>query len=129
MARSVAEFRAAWARRLPQLPCPVKFEQDRVWCRSTESKRSKEIWEQYDIPQTAPEIWPIIEAEALRKESAFKANGTNFEAVVFREDEDGNYFTEPVKWLRRWISASERSHPAADASNRANGAVVALELR
>ena len=97
MAQVVAEFRAAWERRLPQLRCPVKFEQDRVWLRSTESKRGKEIWEPHYIPQTAPEIWPIIEAEALRKESTFKVNGTALEAVVFREDEDGNYCTEQLK--------------------------------
>ena len=97
MAHRVAEFCAAWERGLPQLPCPVKFEQDRVWCRSAESTRSKEIWEQDCIPQTAPEIWPIIEAEALGKESTFKLNGTTLDAVVFREDEDGSYYTEQLK--------------------------------
>jgi hypothetical protein len=69
MAQSVAEFRAAWARRLPQLPCPVKFDHDRVWCRSAESKPGKEIWDQEHVPQTAPEIWPLIDAETLGKKS------------------------------------------------------------
>lgn len=97
MAPAVAEFRAAWARRLPQLPCPVKFEQDRVWCRSAESKPGKEKWEQDDIPHAAVEIWPNIEAEALGKEPTVKANGPSLDAVVFREDEDGNYYTEQLK--------------------------------
>lgn len=96
MARAVGKFRAAWARRLPQLPCPVKFEQDRVWCRSAESKRSEEIWDQDHVPQTAPEIWPAIEAEALGKESSTTKNVPTLSAVVFREDEEGNCYTEPL---------------------------------
>lgn len=97
MARVVGEFRAAWLRRLPQLPCPVKFDQDRVWCRSAESNRSEEIWEQDYIPQTAPEIWPLIEAEALGKESSPGKNRPTLSAIVFREDEAGNCYTEPLK--------------------------------
>jgi hypothetical protein len=97
MAQAVGEFRAAWARRIPQLPCPVKFDQDRVWCRLAESKRSEEIWEQDVFPQTTPEIWPLIEAEALGNESSPKESRTTLRAVVFREDEDGNFYTEPFK--------------------------------
>jgi hypothetical protein len=97
MAHKVAQFRAAWAQRLPHLPCPVKCEQHCVWCRSAESKRGREIWELDYASQTAPEIWPLIEAEALGKESTAKIDGTALEAVVSREDEDGNYYTEPVK--------------------------------
>jgi len=97
MAKAVGEFRAAWARRLPQLPCPVKFGQDRVWCRSAESKPGKELWEQDEFPQTTPEIWPLIEAEALGKDSSPKESRTTLRAVVLREDEDANFYTEPFK--------------------------------
>ena len=97
MARAVGEFRAAWAQRLPQLPCPVKFEQDRVWCRSAESKRGNEIWEQDEFSRTAPEIWPLIEAEALDVEPSATKNIPTLDAVVFQEDEDGNFYTQPFK--------------------------------
>lgn len=96
MAQLVAEFRAAWGRRLPQLPCPVKFDQDRIWCRSAESKPGKEMWEQDYVPWTAPEIWPLIEAEALGKESSTKSIPT-LGAVVFRQDGHGNFYTEPFE--------------------------------
>ena len=75
----------------------MKSDQERVWCRSAESKPGKEIWEQDEFPQTTLEIWPVIEAEALSMESLPNENRTTLTAIVFREDEAGNYYTEPLK--------------------------------
>jgi hypothetical protein len=62
-----------------------------------ESKRGNEIWEQDEFPRTALEIWPLIEAEALGKESSTTNSRPTLGAVVFREDEDGNFYTQPFK--------------------------------
>ncbi len=86
-------MRAAWARRLPQFPCPVRFEQGRIQLRSGESKRGQEIWEKNRFPSTATEIWPLIEAEALSKDATQAGNRMGMSAIVFRVDEAGNYCT------------------------------------
>jgi hypothetical protein len=102
VAHEVAAFRAAWARRLSQLPCPVKFDQGRVWLRPADSKPREEIWEESYIPETAPEIWTLIEAEALGKEVSPTEERATISAFVFREDEAGNYYIEPQKASRPW---------------------------
>ncbi len=98
--REIKEFEQAWARRMPDLPCPLKFENGRLYYRSTDSK-PKGAWVEHHMAD--PRFWwDSIEDEVLGRQS----NGrTEFEpdwrptisAVVFLESEDGIRKAEPLE--------------------------------
>ena len=94
--QSIRAMRAAWARRLPQFPCPVKLEDGRVQLRSADSKPGQEIWQQHLGPTTAPEIWTLIECETLGRGASRVEDEATVATVVFRVTEEGNYYAEPL---------------------------------
>ena len=90
----------AWARRLPSLPCPLKFENGRVYYRSVKSQ-PQGAWVENHVGD--PRFWwSSIEDEALGKTSS---GGTEFApdwqpaiaAVVFVEFEEGVRRVEPLE--------------------------------
>ena len=55
--RYFGSFREAWARRLPQFPCPLKFENGELYLRTTENN-GKEIWVEDELKLIDPyRIW------------------------------------------------------------------------
>jgi len=91
----IAASRAAWARLLPQFPCPVKFEQGKSWLRLAGSTKGNESWERDNLSSTAPEIWGLIEGEVVGEESSQTKSAIS--AVTFREDDAGDFYIEPFQ--------------------------------
>lgn len=102
------EYQAAWARRLPQFPFPAKFEDGKVLLLSAESKRGKEVWveESEDrglgVFDNHLQIWARIEAEAMGKGRSRppRLEKPTMQAIIFRQNEDGRFYTEPLKTSR-----------------------------
>ena len=98
--QKIERFEQAWARRLTNLPCPLKFENGRLYCRSADSK-PKGAWVENDIGD--PRFWwSDIEAAALgnpgRERTEFAPDWRPaISAVVFVESEDGKRRAEPLE--------------------------------
>jgi hypothetical protein len=98
VAQEIADFRSAWNRQLPQFRCPIRFEDDKQWLRSAESKRGEDSWEEDDDRCTASELWSIIEVEALGGRAAETDSRDEIRAVIFREDKTEAFYTEPLEF-------------------------------
>ena len=82
-------FREAWRRRLPQYPCPLRYEDGKLYRRSVESKR--EVWTE-DRNDQPREAWASIEAEALEIKGPrpLATSPPTIRTVVFVLSEEGH---------------------------------------
>lgn len=98
--REVEEFEHAWARRLPNLPCPLKFENGRLYCRSASSKPIG-AWAENHLgdPRCS---WSSIEREISGIPTTWDTEFNPdwrpaISAVTFVKGEDGMLRAEPVE--------------------------------
>lgn len=88
-------FREAWERRLPEFPCPLKFQNGKLYLRSSQSE---EAWIEDEKHWVEPRwIWREIEAEASSPQDVpWPPEPPGIRAVMFVQDEDGNHRTKAL---------------------------------
>jgi hypothetical protein len=112
----VEEIQGAWARRLPECPCPFKYEGGKMLVRQDDGS-----W-QVDWNEDAATLWNKVEDDALRRPLRFfqevVSEPPTIRAVVFVESKDRKRRVKPLESNTDLPMPESRTQPSPATSLR-----------